>query len=104
MWWNEKRRPAEWRDLFTSPDAPVTLLGFVAGAVARACGAAIESAQASRHSEAILQRMETYLQRRDRLYGLPAAEADALLAREDLERERLAIQEAKRLGTGTEHA
>lgn len=96
----EKRRPSEWRDEFTSDDRPVTLLGFIAGAVARACGAAIEAAQAARHGEAVLQRMETYLQRRDRMYGLSAAEADALLAREDLERERLAIEEAKRLGAG----
>lgn len=104
MFWNEKRRPKEWAEAFSSEERPVTIFGYIAGAVCRTLFNAIEAQQAARHSEAMLGRLETYLSRRDRLYGLSEADAQALLAREDQERERLAIQEAGRLGAGGEHA
>jgi hypothetical protein len=96
----EKRTPKGWTEYLAQEENPVTLSEYMAACLSRILGCMVETAQATGHAEGMLGRFETYLQRRDRLFGLSTPEADALLAREDVERERAAIQEAGRLRPG----
>lgn len=94
----KKRTPKQWTEYLASESNECTLMEYMAGCLSRILGAQIETAHAAGHTEGMMGRLETYLQRRDRLFGLSPGEADAQLAREDLAREMAAIEKARAIG------